>query len=169
MPAFLPEIEPGVSSIFCTGKWVLYRLHHLGSPVFQYQVANFNVAKLQLHFCNNPINFSCCYRAVFCSFLNLFMFLLAVLGLPLLHRLFSKIAASRSAVQFRREGISFRGLLYSQAQALEPWPAQLRSWAPEHRLRVGAALELNALHGKWDPPRSGDRTCVPQWQVDSLP
>ena len=56
-PRSYPEIEPGVSYIFCTGKWVLYHLHHLGSPVFQYQVANFNVAKLQ-SLLQQPNNFS---------------------------------------------------------------------------------------------------------------
>ena len=111
-------------------------------------------------FCSNLIiSVTLLQGCFFNSLLNLFMFLLAVLGLHCCTG-FSRVAASGSAVQFRREGISFRGLLYSQSAGSRARGLRsCSSWAPEHRLKSWGCTSSAA---PWQVGSSQvrDRTCV---------
>ena len=94
---------------------------------------------------------------------------LAVLGLHCCTG-FSLVAASRSALQFWCEGISFRWLLFlqstgSRARGLQ----QLQLLGSRAQAQELGMHELSCSMACGILPGQGPNLCLPQWQVDSLP
>ena len=79
--------------------------------------------------------------------------------------------SSRGGLASRCSGLSScrsQALGHPDFSSCSMWAQQLRSWAPEHRLRsCGSQAERSC--SMWDPPDRGSNPCLLHWQADSLP